>query len=329
MKGKVSIIVPVYNVKDYIEKCVESILKQTYSNIEIILVNDGSIDGSGEICDNYSQKDSRISVIHQQNAGLSAARNAGLAIIKGEFVLFVDSDDYIEANSIELLLCSIVEYNADIVIGNRFLDTDTESKIEDRYLGASNTKHKLVLSSEEAVKCLLSWKYFDMSACGRLFRREVLELNVFPVGKKCEDQYVMASIIAKAKIVIFDPKPIYHYYQRIGSITNDMMVKDDTIQASLNQLKFVTENFPSLRDEANTAYVFSYLEVYNRYLQLRISIDNIIEQEYRKEVACLFKNVIRNKNIGIRRKGQVTLFIICPRLYAFVYDKIKLNKQTC
>ena len=192
----ISVIVPVYNVERYIRQCVESILEQTYADLEIILVDDGSTDGSGSICDEYKLKDNRVVVIHKCNGGLSEARNAGLDIARGEYIGFVDSDDYIEPDMYEVLYKNCERYAADLAAA-RFVKFNTQGEVRKNF-----TENIEVFSREEMLRLFIvgDRRYeITMSVWDRLYKRELISDLRFPVGKCYEDIVFSTKVIEKSK----------------------------------------------------------------------------------------------------------------------------------
>lgn len=182
-KTLVSIVVPIYNVEDYLTKCVDSVINQTYKNLQIILVDDGSKDSSSSICDEYLKKDSRIEVIHKENGGLSDARNVGMKYVKGDYTFFLDSDDWIDEKIIEKLLTLIIEYDADIAVSNYYYT------YEDRNDIANKIDDDMCFEKEDAMKALLQNDIVKNFAWGKLYKTNLLCSNEFPKGKLFEDVY--------------------------------------------------------------------------------------------------------------------------------------------
>lgn len=213
----ISIIVPVYNVEQYIKKCLDSIINQTYKNLEIILVDDGSKDTSGAICDEYAVRDNRINVIHRQNGGLSAARNTGLDIAKGDFIMFVDSDDFIDLDTVRYLHSLSMRFQSDISICSfTYCDTNGNTWPHDAL-----TVPDGIVSKEDY------WKYFYtdirtfyVTMWAKLFRRSLWRKLRFPVGKLHEDEFVIHTLIDECERISVSKKPMYYYMQRSGSIIN-------------------------------------------------------------------------------------------------------------
>lgn len=212
MNDLISIIVPVYNVEEYIEKCVNSIINQTYKNIEIILVDDGSKDSSGKICDELKQKDSRIKVIHKENGGLSDARNAGLKIANGDYIGFVDSDDYIKEDMFEILYKLNKEHNADISIVSFY------EIYKGKVIGVRDSKKLEELNKIQAIKELLIDTKIQSYAWNKLFKKQLFENIEFPKSKNFEDIATTLLLFEKANKVALLEEPKYYYVRRDNSI---------------------------------------------------------------------------------------------------------------
>lgn len=217
---KISVIVPVYNVEKYLSQCLDSIIHQTYKNLEIILVDDGSTDFSGLICDNYSQKDKRIKIIHKCQGGLSDARNAGLKIATGEYISFIDSDDFIDKNMYSILINNTQKYNSDIVWFNYY---NYYSK--KHFINSSIIKNNDLydLSSSDKIKFAknLFYQYkMDAHVWAKLYKRSIFNNIKFPYGKLFEDIFVLLPILSNAKIISTIPDCLYFYRNRSESIVN-------------------------------------------------------------------------------------------------------------
>ena len=213
----VSVIVPIYRVEQYLDRCVSSIVNQTYKNIEIILVNDGSPDNCPKICDEWAKKDKRIKVIHKQNGGLSDARNSGLDKATGKYVLFVDSDDYIENNMVEELLNSLNKEDADIAICNYYIENDIEKHVAnnllmEKFVCSGNEKYKMNFDEKYSIQSIVAWN--------KLYKIELFNGIRYPKGKIHEDEYIICDILEKANKIVYNLKPLYHYIQRDNSITS-------------------------------------------------------------------------------------------------------------
>lgn len=211
----VSIIVPIYKVESYLRRCLDSIVNQTYTNLEIILVDDGSPDGSPQICDEYAAKDERIVVIHKKNGGLSDARNAGLGICKGEYISFVDSDDWIANSFVEKLIQVINQYKADIGVAN-FIRTSDSFTAKSEFELNPNIEE---LDSRQSVKKLWSNdKVTFVISCAKIYKATLFAGFRFPKGKIHEDEYTTYKLLYNAFKTVFLNTPLYFYYQRNDSI---------------------------------------------------------------------------------------------------------------
>ena len=215
MNSLVSVIIPVYNVERYVRKCVNSVRRQTYRNLEILLIDDGSTDRSGSICDALAETDSRIRVIHKTYGGPSAARNCGLRIASGKYVAFADSDDYIQPNMIEKLLSAFAQSDVDAAACNYEFVFDNGKKKPHRTFFQTDQ----LLSGREAVRCLLSEQYFRCYVWNKMFRAELFRDVVFPEGVIYEDIITCYRLLAKAKRVLYFHDTLYAYRQHSGSIT--------------------------------------------------------------------------------------------------------------
>lgn len=211
----ISVIIPVYKVENYLNRCVESVVNQTYNNLEIILVDDGSPDLCPQFCVEWAKKDARIRVIHKENGGLSSARNAGLDICRGAYVGFVDSDDWIEPHFYDTMFRKMQEYQAQIGCAGRY-DVDEETLT--RRIGLCPTSTE-VISSEETLRRLLTWQNCDSSVCDKLFLASLWKDVRFPIGRISEDVSVTYKIVGRASCILMVSEPMYHYFHRKGSIT--------------------------------------------------------------------------------------------------------------
>lgn len=281
---KVSVVVPVYNVEDYLKRCIDSILHQTYKNIEIILVDDGATDKSGQICDEYARKDSRIRVVHQKNRGLSGARNTGIDIAAGEYITFIDSDDYVADNYIEELISILEEKGADISIclGLKF-DGKFASIID-------NEKKILEFTSEEAIEDMLYRKIVNSYAWGKLFKTSFWADIRFPEGALFEDVKTIYKLYDLADKIVMTNQYLYYYYQRTGSIVNSGFDKRklDVVKAGIEIKKFVDKKYPKISDAAISKIFISSLDQYRkipygrRYQEEKKYLKSIIQKSRKK-----------------------------------------------
>lgn len=248
MNELISIIVPVYNVEKYLDKCVVSIINQTYKNIEVILVDDGSKDSSGKLCDELEKIDKRIKVIHKKNGGLSDARNAGIKVAKGQYIGFVDSDDFIENDMFEILYKLNKKYNSDISIVS-FYEIYNE-----KVIGVRKSKEEQELTKIEAIKELLIDTKIQSYAWNKLFKRELFDGIEFPTNKNFEDIATTLLLFEKANKVVLYENPKYYYVRRDNSIIG-------------------TRNYKTYKDYLDVIYdkyiyldgKYEELDIYNAY----------------------------------------------------------------
>ncbi|HJA32853.1 MAG TPA: glycosyltransferase [Candidatus Mediterraneibacter merdigallinarum] len=268
----ISVIVPIYNVEQYLNQCLQSICSQSYKNLEIILVDDGSSDRCPELCDVWAEKDSRIRVIHKQNGGLSDARNAGMVCAKGEYIAFVDSDDWIEKDLYQKLWSELHQNNAQIAacgIVKVFETTSEEQKIY--------SKQK-IFTNEEALQTLLKGQDFCAVAWNKLYKRDVIEDIRFPVGRLHEDEFFTYRVIANASKLVLVPEAKYYYRQRAGSIMDKWTIRHlDSLDAFNERMHFLQAHYPDLYDMDK--FNFYLACVYNgRELATRAEDDMTTEQ---------------------------------------------------
>lgn len=210
----ISVIIPIYNVERYLFRCVDSVISQTYTNLEIILVDDGSTDNSCSICDKYTTIDNRVKVIHKENGGLSDARNAGLKIAKGKYVTFIDSDDWIHPNYIEILFKDIIEKHSDIaIIENVVTQSDAPTIISTFGSSVEMSSHEALarLFTKEENSFVVTW--------GKLYKKNLFNDVTFPKGRFHEDEFTTYKLFYKAHKICWNPRPLYYYFKRENSIT--------------------------------------------------------------------------------------------------------------
>ena len=239
----ISVIVPVYKVEKYLDRCVQSIVDQTYSNLEIILVDDGSPDNCGAMCDAWAEKDSRIKVIHKENGGLSDARNVGMAVASGVYMGFVDSDDYISPDMYQLLYDRMVADDADIAACG--VEMVFENGTLPRALTSSGS---CVLNNAEAMEAVIRESWLKQPVWYKLYKTELIRDCLFPVGKYHEDVFWTWQAVARAeKVSVFDT-PCYYYVQRSGSIMAERYTlrRLDAVEAKYQRHLYLQSARPEL-----------------------------------------------------------------------------------
>lgn len=249
----ISIIVPVYKVEKFLDECVQSIIEQTYQNLQIILVDDGSPDRCGEMCEEWARKDKRIKVIHKENGGLSDARNAGLAEATGEFIAFVDSDDWIEPQMYEVMLTELIKEGADLVA------CGIVYSYPDKVVIHSSTYD--VGAPEKFLKMIYQDTIFPVAAWNKLYRKKLWKNFEFPKGKICEDAFTTYLLLDSASTIVQIPNGLYHYRIRESSIMTSefRLARMDEEEAWRQNYQYMQENYPEI---AKIAYDF-YLQKVN------------------------------------------------------------------
>lgn len=306
----ISAIVPIYNVRPYLEKCFDSIARQSYQNLEIILVDDGSTDGSGELCEDLSKRDGRVRVIHKKNGGLGSARNAGIDAARGAILSFVDSDDWIEPGMYETLSGIMCRENAQIIACGikRVSETGKVSYYQD------NLKERSVYTREEALLELPKNERLSNSMCNKLFRRETIQGLHINEQIYYEDNPFTPQCIARAERIAYTAEPFYCYFERTGSISRKKFSERefDRVTADRMRLEFYHEHFPQCEYAAAIAYIGSGLKVY--YQSRRC-------QEARKRRVQLkeeLKRTIRNYPdlpFTEKQRAKAKLFLASSALY--------------
>lgn len=228
----ISIVIPVFNVEKYLDKCIDTVCNQSYQNIQIILVDDGSTDNCGSICDKAARKDKRITVLHKTNGGLSDARNCGIDIANGKYITFIDSDDYISKDYVDYLYNLIKKYDAKISICGH-----VKTKSETENARQSNPTEEC-FGKEKALEEMLYARKFSTSAWGKLYLTELFEDVRYPLGKFSEDMFTTYKVIAKADRIVYGSQICYYYLRRNGSIlVSQFSEKHMDVLDGLNQLK--------------------------------------------------------------------------------------------
>lgn len=307
MDKKISIIVPVYKVEEYLEKCIESLISQTYRNLEIILVDDGSPDKCGEICDSYAAKDNRIKVIHKKNEGVAMARNDGLDIAQGDFISFVDSDDWLDLDTYECFVESMRKYKVDCVTGCCHVVIDRDGKLDYRPVTERKTTIKTQLGAMKSV-------LVDGSAIwNRLFKKEVFEELRFPVGRINDDEYTVLRAYASCDRILFLSRPTYYYRIRKNSITTSAfsMRKVDVFYNARDNMEYIINEKPKLKEYAEVKFVKAGLYCYYNLLKMKTEEPEIKQQKketlrkIRKELREKRSSILHNKKVPKRYKTAV------------------------
>ena len=283
MDNVISIIVPVYNVEQYLRECVDSLLAQTYQALEIILVDDGSTDACPGICDDYAKKDSRVRVIHKENGGAASAKNEALKLATGKYLTFVDSDDYVELDAMEYMQKMLEHHHAQVV----------QCCFRNVYVNCSEEHISLPsFSIFETVEYMRRFTQDWTCAlhCAKLFYRELFDGVFFEVGNKVDDEFFTYRGVMNADKIVFDPKIVYNYRQRGSSVTLNPESQERIVFDKLNYLqkrrRNVTERYPELAADYERNFV---------NMLLWLSKDPFVTEESLKQIKLLVKQYFQEQ----------------------------------
>lgn len=319
----ISIVIPVYNVEHYLERCLESVINQTYKNIEIILVDDGSTDNSGNLCDIYAKKDLRIKVYHKDNGGLSDARNYGISMSNGKYISFIDSDDYVASDMIEALYKALCQHKTDISICRPFdvYENGNLSRLDEKKENSSNF---ITISNVQAMKLVLEAKVISVQAWGKLYKKEIFDNINFPKNKIAEDAFIILKVLNSVKNVCYTRSEKYFYVHRPGSITTRKFNSNslNVIEAYTKNYKFIKKHYPSLLYQAKTRVCWSYFYVLDRYL----IADDVHDEELEKKLIRFFKHnklfVLTNRLFTFKRRLAFLTLLVNKNLYKGLVKKL-------
>lgn len=311
----ISVIVPVYKVEKYLHKCIESILEQSYKDYELILVDDGSPDDCPDICDFYAEQYSNIIVIHKENGGLSDARNAGIKIARGEYITFIDSDDYVDQNYLITLISLLEKYDADISV------TGIKTFYENEVIPQKNgIIREYVYTGMEALEKMLYQKTLDSSACAMLLPTKLARQFLFPYRKYHEDEFTTYKYYASVNKVAVTTRPQYFYFQRRNSIMHTFgQASLDELDAADNLVNVCGEYWPDLIKAAKAKKFSDYCQVLLSSNAVRAENPVIFSR-----IVCYLNNekkkIICNPNVRIKNRVAAAL------LYVGVNALVMVNK---
>ncbi len=286
---EISVIVPVYNVQDYLVRCVDSILAQTFRDFELILVDDGSTDRSGEMCDTLAGTDPRIRVIHKKNGGLSDARNAGIEAARGEYLSFIDSDDYAEPDMLAVLYGQIAAREAQVAVCG----------IYDCYENSRRPQHAMteeyVCTGVEALERMLEGRSIPGSACNKLYSAALCRDRRFPVGKTYEDAFFLPEVLLACERVAVTTEPLYNYWHRAGSITSTVFSEKsfDMIDAYEYTLALVRDRLPDAVPAAVFRLWWAHFVVLDRMLEAGLDPASVRDGAVLARLRADWKQIVR------------------------------------
>lgn len=322
-KHKVSVIVPIYKVEKYIHRCIDTILNQTYVNLEVILVNDGSPDNGGAIAEAYKAKDNRVKVIHKTNGGLSDARNAGMQHVTGHFTMFVDSDDWLDIKMIETMVEKSNIYEADIVQSAFYYAFDDALYIDDRYVEQND--HPFILNNNQLMYELVKNELVKNFAWGKLYKTKMIHNIPFKKGVLFEDVFWTHQVMHKVNNYCILHEPYYYYYQRDDSIVASYSPRNlDIIKGLKERHRFIKKYYPALTNESyelilKTCFIHYYLLLINRKQDKRGNYRRDVKQYIHNHYTTFNEVVFYNRLL----RRQLLLFNIHPSFYLLYRGLIK------
>lgn len=327
---KISVIIPVFNTSKFLNKCVNSVLKQTYKNLEVVLIDDGSTDNSGILCDDFAKADKRVVTIHKQNGGLSSARNVGLDTATGEFIAFVDSDDFVEPTMIEVLLNNIIKAGSDISICSFAMETETGKPYADTPPLKNET-----FSKSEALALLNEPRQDRFTvAWNKLYRKRLFDNLRYPEGKIHEDQWLAHKLFFKAGKVSTITDKLYHYVVHEGSImqSSNPIKHFDDIDALFDRIEFYKTN--NLK-ELITGVFKTMSELFAFYREKIWAYENFTFSElnhiytYGKKCKKYLKNTAKTEKYSKEKTKEISKafnFSFVDKLKLFYKNKLKVKK---
>lgn len=326
-KGLISVIVAVYNVEKYIDKCIESIVKQTYKNLEIILVDDGSTDSSAYICNKWEERDSRIHVIHKKNGGLSEARNFGIQASHGKWICFVDGDDYVDATMYENLFKNRVSDGIS-VCGYYLVEGDSKyACIPPNMELNSRQAAELYIDNEVSSLENGTSTYLGAYAWNKIYDRNLFIDIFYPKGKKFEDMFIILALLKAATRIKCISYCGYYYIRRVNSISNSFeTIQTDSLEARKKQKKEFSQYWGVANKQIDRLIGFEYFSIIRQYALL--SNDKKKDfHELRKSSWHALKKIGYN-DFSLRTKIKLFLCLVTPHLYQYAFYKIKLRNYT-
>ena len=314
----ISIVVPVYNVADYLHYAIESLLKQTYQNFEVILVNDGSTDDSPRLCDDYARKYKNIHVFHKENGGLSDARNFGVTKANSDWIFFLDPDDYLEDYTLELIV-KIQEIHQADLISTKVKATSKYDDYSSHHLKQfkqSDYESLSVITKEKALELMLDDNVAPVSACAKLYRKSILESIPFPVGKIYEDFYVVAEHLALAEKIVISPLETYNYYRREGSIVRSTFTEKrydffDAVAKNEEVVKRVYNQSVALKQSLQAKKLMGGFVVIGS--KADSGFTDFTRDQYLLKVKL--GSLVLNKKLTWKLKIKYLIFSLNPKLY--------------
>lgn len=323
---RVSVIVPIYNAEEYLERCVDSILNQTVKELECILIDDGSTDNSAGICDQYAEKDSRVKVVHKVNSGQSDSCNIGIDISSGEYIAFVDSDDYLNESMYEKLISLAESENTDIAMCT--FERVYSSEFENNDVASNTTKllsKNDIFNMWHTVEANVKWN--------KVFKRSIFDDIRLPSGKSIDDEPIKPFVFAKADKVAYTDEKLYYYRQRQNSIMRSdfNLKKMHKLDAIYVNIKWFDENSEEEMKQKEEKYYCDYFfDYYKQAYKIYTEGEKCAKQylkAYKKQFQKLYKNFLNNKEFSLKYKLILTFCNICPELLFSILNRKDKNSE--
>lgn len=310
-RKKASVIVPIYNVAAYLNQCVESLVRQSYPNLEIILVDDGATDDSGKIADEWGMKDARVRVLHRQNEGLSVARNIGIQAATGEYLLFVDSDDYVAESYVETLVDTLESEDADISMCKYYTAWADESTLEQKL-----PAEKSSISAEEYLKLFYTYSGHYSVVWNKAYRKQLFERVAFEAGKRNEDARIMLFLMLEANKVAHTPAGLYYYRQRKSSIMNGVGKE----QVLRSELDWIAGHLAVLKENGkDTLYTLALKLYFNKMAELYIYLEGTYKKEIKQALKQTCRQLMRCAGLSFKIKFKILFCAGLPGLYGKLF----------
>lgn len=321
----ISVVIPVYNIEDYLERCVASVCGQTYTNLEILLVDDGSTDHSGSLCDSLAEKDARIRVFHKKNGGSSSARNLGISKAQGEYIGFVDSDDYITANMYEILYEAMRQYDTQIAQAGRDEIDEQGNKLPNI---CEPPEEITFIEAQDFMREMLMHRG-DCSFCTKLVKKELFEIGKFPEGELNEDFHLLVQLLMQVKGIVSLPQQTYHVFYRMGSNTRKVdreafsRVFGDNVNNADMVERMVAEQYPALKEVAFRFGMYQRLEYLLHVPVSRMNQENEQYQQICRHVRKNWLPMMKSPYLTKKNKVYLSLFAVAPKGIRVVHQKLK------
>ncbi len=332
MNNLISVIVPVYNAEKYLYECLESIRKQTYKNIEILLINDGSTDNSAQICNEFSKKYKEFKTYHQKNNGVSRARNIGMENAKGDFIIFIDSDDTIAENYIEVLYKNIIEYDADISMCNIIRVDESGKYIED----FDNTRKKekiqtILMNQNEYISNILDYKYYYTYATNKLIKRDIIKNIRFREDIHYNEDGIFFLDLSKNITTAVFTYPIYAYFYLQNTTSANAQRFNEKYLTVIKAFEIMEQYFKIFKKNNKNYFSYRYINYYIEayyYQHINKKSTKKDKKKLKKVINKYWKYAIKSDNISVTKRIKLILKIIFPiTTMKLKYRKVKVNEK--